>query len=52
MKTFIVYGKTVELSDNIIQLYETVYNDTFTDVALNYYSGEAFGCTPDLSASE
>ena len=52
MKTFMVYGKTVELSDNIIQLYETVYNDTFTDVALNYYSGEAFGCTPDLSASE
>lgn len=52
MRTFMVYGKEIELSDDVIQLYETVYNDTFGDVALNYYSGKAFGCTPDLSTSE
>lgn len=52
MKTFMIYGKEIELSDDVIRLYETVYNDTFTDVALNYYSGKAFGCTPDLSVSE
>ena len=46
MKTFMVYGKEIELSDDIIQLYETVYNDTFTDVALNYYSVKLLDAHP------